>query len=79
MNDSRVTITPTTSSGNTYTSSLQFAYMMEGDEGFYDCIVMILDASGLGNALIRKPIGKSTTEMIICLTLLYYSHWNLNS
>ena len=42
-NDSRVTISPTTSSGNNYTSSLQFTYLMEGDEGMYTCNVMILD------------------------------------
>ena len=45
MNDSRVTISATTSSGNTYTSSLQFTYLMEGDEGTYTCNVMILDTS----------------------------------
>ena len=39
-NNSRVTITPTTSSGNTYTSSIQFTYLMEGDEGTYTCNVM---------------------------------------
>ena len=43
--DSRVTISPTTSSGNTYTSSFQFTYLMEGDEGTYICNVMILQAS----------------------------------
>ena len=45
MTDSRVTISPTTSSGNTYTSSLQFTYLMEGDEGTYTCNVMILNTS----------------------------------
>ena len=44
--NSRVTISPTTSSGNTYTSSLQFAYLMEGDEGTYICNVMILETNG---------------------------------
>ena len=44
-NDSRVTISPTTSSGNNYTSSLQFTYLMEGDEGMYTCNVMILDTN----------------------------------
>ena len=44
-NDSRVTIGPTTSSGNNYTSSLQFTYLMEGDEGMYTCNVMILGTS----------------------------------
>ena len=42
-NNSRVTISPTTSNGNNYTSSLQFTYLMEGDEGNYTCNVMILD------------------------------------
>ena len=42
-NDSRVTISPTTSSSNNYTGSLQFTYLMEGDEGMYTCNVMILE------------------------------------
>ena len=44
-NDSRVTINPTSGSGNNYTSSLQFMYLMEGDEGTYECNVMILDSN----------------------------------
>ena len=44
-NDSRVTISPTTSSGNNYTSTLQFTYLMEGDEGMYTFNVMILETS----------------------------------
>ena len=44
-NDSRVTISPTISSGNNYTSSLQFTYLMEGDEGMYTCNVMILNTT----------------------------------
>ena len=42
-NDSRVIISPTTSSGNNYTGSLQFTYLMEGDKGMYTCNVMILN------------------------------------
>ena len=42
-NDSRATISPTSGSGNNYTSSLQFMYLMEGDEGIYKCNVMILE------------------------------------
>ena len=42
---SRATISPTTSSGNTYTSSLQFTYLREGDEGTYTCNVTIDDTS----------------------------------
>ena len=46
-NDSRVTISPTTSSGNNFTSSLQFTYLMEGDEGVYTVSVTILDTVNL--------------------------------
>jgi len=42
-NDSRVTISSTSVSGNNYTSNLQFMYLMEGDEGTYQCSVMILE------------------------------------
>ena len=44
-NDSRVTISPTIGKGNNYTSNLQFMYLMEGDEGAYECNVMILETS----------------------------------
>ena len=44
--DCRVTIGPTVISINTYTSSLQFDYLVEGDEGTYTCKVMILESSG---------------------------------
>ena len=44
-NDSRVTITLTTTSGNTYTSSIQLTYLMEGDKGTYMCNVMILETN----------------------------------
>ena len=43
-NNARLTIRPTTSNGNNYTSSLQFTYLMEGDEGMYTCKVMIVNA-----------------------------------
>ena len=47
MNDSRVTISPIILlSDNSYTRSLQFTYLMEGDEGMYTCNVMILDTNG---------------------------------
>ena len=45
-NDSRVTISPTGSSGNNYTSSIQFTYLVEGDNGTYTCNVMILETNG---------------------------------
>ena len=47
INDSGMTINPTNSTHNdtnyVYTSSLQFTYLMEGDEGTYTCNVTILD------------------------------------
>ena len=57
-NDSRVTISPTSSSGNTYTSSLQFTYLMEGDEGTYTCNVMILETSGSQSVELLSLISK---------------------
>ena len=60
-NDSRVTISPTTSSGNNYTSSLQFTYLMEGDEGMYTCDVMILETTSTS----AIEIDKLTSEYIV--------------
>ena len=57
-NDSRVTISPTTSSGNNYTSSLQFTYLMEGDNGTYTCNVMILDTGGSKSLVLQSLTGK---------------------
>ena len=42
--DSRVTISPIISNGTTYTSSLQFTHLMEGDEGNYTCTVSLFSA-----------------------------------
>ena len=56
-NDSRVTISPTSGSGNNYTSSLQFMYLMEGDEGTYECDVIILNAFALSSVEINRLNG----------------------
>ena len=59
ISDSRVTISPTASSGsNNYTSSLQFTYLMEGDEGTYTCDVMILESSGTNSVEIDTLSSK---------------------
>ena len=58
-NDSRVTISPTTSNGNNFTSDLQFTYLMEGDEGMYTCNVMILDVNTSDTFEFTSIIGKS--------------------
>ena len=57
VNDSRVTISSTTSSGNNYTSSLQFTYLMEGDEGTYTCNVTVLDTIVLQSVEIQSLLG----------------------
>ena len=58
ISDSRVTISPTTSSGNTYTSSLEFTYLMEGDEDTYTCNVMILETSGSQSTELQSLTSK---------------------
>ena len=57
-NDSRVTIKPTTFSGNTYTSIIQFTYLMEGDEGLYTCNAMILEATVLATVMLDTLTSK---------------------
>ena len=57
-NDSRVTISPTTSSGNNYASSLQFTYLMEGDEGEYTITVTLLDTVKLQTIKIESLTSK---------------------
>ena len=51
-NDTRVVISLTNSSINTFVSTLQFSYLMEGDEGRYIC-----------NAMILKTIASSSAEL----------------
>jgi len=63
-NDSRVTINPTTSSNNNYTSSLQFTYLMEGDEGTYICNVTILESSTSASVVLETLTGESYMRLI---------------
>ena len=58
-NDSRVTINPTTSSGNDFMSTLNFTYLMEGDEGNYTCNVMILETSGSASVELQTLTSES--------------------
>ena len=74
-NDSRVTIDPTTSSGNNnYTSSLQFTYLMEGDEGTYTCNVMIVEANNsfslelANNSVLLELANNSVSLELVNLT-----------
>ena len=57
MGNSRMIISPTTSSGNDYTSSLQFNYLMEGDEGTYTCNVTILETTVSQSVELESLIG----------------------
>ena len=71
-NDSRVTISPTSGSGNNYTSSLQFMYLMEGDEGTYECNLMILETTASNTAILTPAgmygsCGKTYTHNILQL------------
>ena len=71
-NDSRVTISPTTSSGNNYTSNLQFTYLMEGDEGIYTCNVMILGVYTSETFEFISLIGKAWSCIYSCTHTLKY-------
>ena len=63
-NNSRVSINPITSSGRTYTSSLQFMYLMEGDEGTYECNVTILtNLASASNSVILEPLNGNVIIM----------------
>ena len=58
INDSRVSISQTTSSGNNYTSSIHFTYLLEGDEGTYTCNATILEISGSSSYTLPSLISK---------------------
>ena len=64
-NGSRVTISPTSGSGNNYTSSLQFMYLMEGDEGTYECNVLILETIGSEFVMIKDIGGMYVYTMMV--------------
>ena len=69
INDSRVSISPTTSNGNNYTSSVQFTYLMEGDEGTYTCNATILEISESSSYTLPSLISK------LGLFLTYKAHF----
>jgi len=73
-NDSRVTISPTSGSGNNYTSSVQFMYLMEGDEGTYKCSVMILETTAFAFIEMDVIIGKFIVQMATFQKLRYIEH-----
>ena len=56
-NDSRMTISPTTSSSNNYTNILQFTYLIEDDQGEYICNVTILETSVVESVELENFMG----------------------
>ena len=51
-------LNPTTSINNTHTNSLQFMYLMEGDNGTYRCDVAILETTGAVSVELGPLVGK---------------------
>ena len=74
IRDSRVTISPTTSSDNNYTSSLHFTYLMEGDEGTYTCNVMILETSGSQSVELEPLLCESSCIIALKMIKNDYIH-----
>ena len=73
ISDSRVTINPTTSSGNTYTSTLQITYLMEKNVGNYTCNVMILETIG-SQSVELGPL----TRKLRCTYIKILLYWKLS-
>ena len=71
-NDSRVTISQTTYSGNNYNSTLQFAYLMEGDEGIYTCNVMILETRVSASVIMGNLTSKFL--LVVAKFMAQFSH-----
>ena len=58
MNSSRVSISPTTSNGNVFTSNLRFEYLTETDNGTYTCNWTILENSGSMSITLQSLTSK---------------------
>ena len=59
MSNDRVTISPVNSDGgNNYTNTLEFTYLMEGDEGTYICGVMILETNETNSVVIENSLSE---------------------
>ena len=78
-NNSRVIVSEITSNGSSYTSSLQFNYLMEGDEGSYTCNVAIFNVSESDSTTIDALTGKLITNILITIdiyeNIYLYSHY----
>ena len=65
--DDRVTITPTNITENpssfTYATTIQFAYLMQGDEGSYTCNVMADNITESESVTLQNLIGTFTVHI----------------
>jgi len=59
IQDDRVSIIPTFVDGNTYTTILQFDYLMEGDEGVYSCDVTIGENVETSSVVLQNATSES--------------------
>ena len=72
----RVSIGSVTDDGNNmYTRSLQFTYLMEGDEGTYTCNVMILDTSGLQSVELQSLTSELSYFTVSYQLNMYVCMW----
>ena len=61
----RVSIGSVTDDGNNmYTSSLQFTYLMEGDENMYTCNVMISGARRSQSVMLQSLTGNNKLDLL---------------
>ena len=68
----RVSIGSVTAGGNNmYARSLQFTYLMEGDEGTYTCNLMILETSGSQSVDLQSPTSKPSLSYILIISFNY--------
>ena len=66
----RVSIASVTAGGNNmYTRSLQFTYLMEGDEDTYTCNVMILETSESQSVELQSVTSKLSQS---CYLFIFY-------
>lgn len=72
----RVVIPQTTSSDNNHTSSLQFSYLMEGDEGTYTCHGTVMGVIRSNSATIGDLNGMYFTAYnSVCTYVVYISYY----
>jgi len=65
ITDNSRMLTQTVSVNNTHTSSIQFTYLMEGDNGTYTCNVMILETNGSASVELRTLASKLHSKCIV--------------